>query len=284
MNVPAWQFISGNDYKQFMSKNLLPSTWGVIVHTRLATKGTPHDNNNNHPMFAGNGAVVHNGILRNDDSLFQREKLKRHAETDSDIIRAYIDRWGITPKCIQEFNAFSGSAAIAAFHKDYPKKLMLGRSGNPLILASNDDWFMFSSEKDTIYKANKIFTNRWGMWFHKERPNLSFSPMPDDTAWIIGKNGFESHHAMKIMVGSYSEPCRKTYEEYEERKKKWLAKTDNGDTKATLPVVVHRDGYCPNKKCGKIWACPSSKPVSAFVCDKKRDGCGSTLVETREKK
>lgn len=282
-NMPAWQFVSCEDYKKFIEKHLLPSTWGVIVHARLATKGNPRNNDNNHPMFAGEAAVVHNGMIRNDDALFASEKLKRTADTDSDIIRAFLDKWGITLKCIQELNVLAGNAAIAAFHKDYPKRLLLGRSGNPLVLASNNDWFMFSSEKNTLYKANKLFTNRFGIWFHREKADLGFSPMPDDTAWILDENGFKEHHKMKILVGSYTEPCRKTFEEHEERKNRW------GDGKScNLPVLAskdpsHHDGYCPNKKCGKIWACPKGKPVNEFICDRKKGGCGSHLVEQREK-
>jgi len=261
---PAWQFINSDGYKEFIKNHLKPSTWGVIIHTRAATKGSPKDNNNNHPMYAGLSAVVHNGILNNDDYLFGKEKIERKAETDSDILRGFIDKYGITEKCIKEMNALGGSAAGAAFHPHYPRKLLLFRSGNPMILASTEDFFMFSSEKKSLYRALKPFVKRFNMWFHVERPEAAFSPMADDTAWILGDNGQEKHAIFKVLVGQYHEPNRRVYENYKERQEKW-----NKDKKKLDPA------YC--SKCQKSWLVPEGRKPSDFKCNTKEGGCGAWL-------
>lgn len=216
-------------------------------------------------MFAGLSAVVHNGVLNNDDWLFQREKIERKAETDSDILRGFIDKYGITEKCIKEMNALAGSAAGAAFHPHYPQKMLLFRSGNPMVLASTDDFFMFSSEKKTLYRALKPFIKRFNIWFQIERPDTAFSLMADDTAWILGENGQEKHGAFKVLTGQYHEPNRRVYENYKERQDKWKKEEKKFDP-----------AYC--NKCQKSWVIPEGRKPSDFNCPTKEGGCGATLT------
>ena len=105
--------------------NLEPDTVQVLVHTRAATKGSPRQNVNNHPMYAGSAAVVHNGVISNDDELFKTLKLDRKAETDSDILRAIVDEHGITPEGIEVLGKVKGSAAIACLSPDFPNKMLI---------------------------------------------------------------------------------------------------------------------------------------------------------------
>lgn len=270
-DIPAWKFVSSNEYKAFMSKNFTADIWGVAVHARLATKGSPRDNKNNHPMFAGQAALVHNGIIRNDDFIFDKEKMERHAETDSDVLRGLVDKYGLTSKCLKAMSSLAGSAACIAFHPKYPKKVMICRSGNPLVLASNNDWLMFSSEKNTLYKANRIFRKRWGIWFNHEKPDIAFSPMPDNTGWIVGENGLELHGEFNVLAGSYTEPNRKTFETYKERQKQWDSKTCNTSVRVGTKEEM-MDAVCPT--CHKLWAIPKSGTPSTFVCEAKQKGCG----------
>lgn len=257
--------VTSDGYKEFIKTHLKPSTWGVILHTRAATKGTPKDNNNNHPMFAGLSAIIHNGVLHNDDFLFNREGIERKAETDSDIIRGYVDKYGITEKCIKEMNSFGGSAAGAAFHPHYPRKILLFRSGNPMVLASTEEFLLFASEKKTLYRALKPFVKRFNIWFHVEKPDAAFSLMADNTAWILGDNGQEKHAEFKVLVGQYHEPNRRVYDNYKERQEKW-----EKDKKEYDPA------YCTH--CKKNWVIPKGRKPSDFRCPKKEGGCNKWLI------
>jgi Glutamine amidotransferase domain len=275
----AWKFVEDKEYEEFLNKNLRPDTWGALLHTRYATRGNPKDNNNNHPMYAGKSAVIHNGTLFNDDTLFHSRNFKRKSETDSDILRAFVDEYGITEECIKEMCSIGGSAAGAAFHPKYPQKMLLFRSGSPMTLGSTDEFFLFSSEQGTAYKALRPYVKRFNMWFQLIKAEAGFSPMAADTAWIIGPKGYEAHAKFETMTGKYIEPNRRTYEGYEERQKQW----------ANKPCLVSSatqnqfdDATCP--KCRKNWTIPYGMTPGDYTCNPDSGGCGSTLISVERAK
>lgn len=68
-------------------------TKGILLHTRAATQGSRENNNNNHPIIAGDIIGIHNGILYNDDEIFEnfQEHFARKGEVDSEAIFRLID-------------------------------------------------------------------------------------------------------------------------------------------------------------------------------------------------
>ena len=291
---PAWKFVAAQAYLDFIKKYLKNDSIGVLLHTRAATKGLPRDNNNNHPMYAGCAAIIHNGVLRNDDTMFSQLKLDRKAETDSDIIRAIIDRDGFTEEAAKNLSKLAGSGAGAAFHPKYPGKMLIFRSGNPMTLCSNDDFFIFASEKNTLHKATRPWVKRFGIWYQASTPNVDFSLMPDDTVWIMGEKELEAHWPCKILSGTYVEPCRKTYDEYEERNRRWDAEAANrGKVKVTAvhqPVsaminpttqaksITKQFAWC--EKCRRDWVIPADADPTKYICNPKdaKPGCGERLM------
>jgi len=284
-DVPAWTFVKSQIYEEWMNEHLKDAEQ-VIVHARAATKGNPRFAKNNHPMFNGCTAVVHNGKIENDDEVFKRLKLDRAAETDSDIIRAIIDEHGITPKAIVMLNEVRGSAAIAAMSPKYPGKMLFGRSGSPLTLGSTDDFLVFASEKNVIHRAMKPVKERFKICWQFPRSDMGFSPFPDSTLWIIGPDGKEMHGEFKSFWGTYREPVRRVYTNYKERQDKWTKEADtNKDVKTILPAKDAGDKIlltCP--KCQKpliLGKHQLSMDLNELVCPKDKGGCGSPLGEAR---
>src|SRR5208337_1477121 len=212
-------------------------------------------------------------------------RLDRKAETDSDIIRAIIDRDGFGPKAIEHLGRLAGSGAGAAFHPDFPGKMLIFRSGNPMTIGSNDDFLVFSSEKNTIHKAMRGWVLRFGIWHQKTTPDVDFTLMADDSVWILGPKGYETKYPCKIIQGTYSEPCRKTYDEYEERQKRinTMARTQTkvvNITREEPKSVFKKWAYCPD--CKRDWVIPQNRNASDFLCDpdhKTKKGCGKKLIE-----
>lgn len=204
---PAWKFTATKGFRAWLADNLSESTRIAIIHTRKATKGNPHKNENNHPMFGGKGAVVHNGMIFNDDGLFERNKelpcFKRSAETDSDAIRAVLDNWmssderSFDPGLIREMGILEGVAAIAAIHPKAPGKLLLLRDSNPLMIGATADMIAFASDKHSIHTALKPWVIRHGMPMQVHAPDISFLPVHNETGWIIGPGGYECHAEFK---------------------------------------------------------------------------------------
>jgi asparagine synthetase B (glutamine-hydrolysing) len=269
-NVTPYQFVAENSlYQKWMDKHFKDDTVTVIGHTRKATKGSPRVINNNHPMWAGNAAVVHNGHISNDDSSFKDWKLERKAETDSDIIRAVLDRDGFTHKAINNLSRLNGSAAFAAVSPDAPGKLLLGRSGNPIELAATQDYLMFSSEKGPLYKAMRPFKRVFGITMREMTPiNYFMIGMADDTAWLFadkpmgeaqdwGADWLEWHQEMRIAT--HFNPATYTcHAQYFGQRAKFYD---------DRPVDVVR---CPNKACGE-WL----QVTKAVLADLKKYTCAT---------
>jgi predicted glutamine amidotransferase len=209
---PASNFVVDPKFGEFLEQNLRPDTLTVLGHTRAATKGHPSKNKNNHPMWDGKVALIHNGMVNNDDYLFNDLHYERAAETDSDIFRAIISNNGFSTKAVNLLNRVVGSAAIAAISTDHPGKLLLARSGNPIVIAStsedgNSGHMIWSSEKQPIYDAMRPWAKKPpGYWFRKARAEYYFTNFPNETSWLIndkpiqgedGETWIEWHAAFK---------------------------------------------------------------------------------------
>ena len=292
-DIAAWTFVKSKGYENFLNEHLNDDIIQVILHTRAATKGNPRKNINNHPLHAGKAAVVHNGVLNNDDALFRELELERNAETDSDILRAIVDKFGVTKEAIRKLNKVRGGAAIAALHPEYPGLMLLGRSGNPLTQASNGDFFCFASEKNIIHKAMRPWVSWHKKWFQFQSLQLAFSPYPDNTLEILGPDGTEWHDEFKAFWGTYHEPVRRVYSGWKERQRTWdkqaehSASTSSTSTSAAPIKVLNAERTagapnvvveCPN--CKKRWALSADLldvPRHLLECTKARGGCGGRL-------
>jgi glucosamine 6-phosphate synthetase-like amidotransferase/phosphosugar isomerase protein len=83
--IRASQFVETQSYRDLMAE-VGPTTTLILGHTRLPTQGSPGNPDNNHPIEVGPVLGVHNGHIGNDAELFDRWKLPRRAEVDSEII------------------------------------------------------------------------------------------------------------------------------------------------------------------------------------------------------
>jgi len=102
-DLSADLLISTDEYrdacKKYMEGKRLVS---IIGHCRYPTKGEPEDNNNNHPIVARRVIGVHNGMIGNDDDLFDEYKSfagkgwHRAGLVDSEIIFRLLDYYFYT--------------------------------------------------------------------------------------------------------------------------------------------------------------------------------------------
>ena len=88
----------------------------AILHTRWASQGSPKNNANNHPIDVGGIMGVHNGVIWNDNDLFDRVRQvtgedKRIAEVDSEAIFATLLHGG--EKAPVALGRVKGSASVA---------------------------------------------------------------------------------------------------------------------------------------------------------------------------
>lgn len=226
MPLPAWGFIKDPATKAFLKDHLREDTDTVLLHTRFATCGSPMKNDNNHPMFDGRVALVHNGSIRNADTLFSETKLERFAETDSDILRALVAEHGFTAAACRQIARCAGSAAIAAVSADYPGHLLLGRSGNPLVVAHANDKLYFASTLPSIQKAVRPFEEHHGLFMRGPARNFSYNFLPDHTCYILKPDDTSTHHEMHIATG-FTPVVYRSHDNYAEKMQVWQSQKNN---------------------------------------------------------
>jgi hypothetical protein len=263
----AWRFIHDKEFgfSDFCDRELADEADPVdlaLVHTRKATVGNPHRSENNHPLYSGDSAIVHNGACRNHEELFRELKLQRGAETDSDVIRAIIDQKGLTRKAVKDLAKIQGTVSSCCISPKFPGKFMLLRSGNPLVLAASKQKLYWASDRRTIFRASKPWVKRWGVLMQVPHSDLAFINVYEDSAWIFGPGGFEHHEEFKLTGSNFggnltyqlydgtwvsrAARWKEEYEREEAKKRQPLAQLPaQNESSSLLPAFV----YCPNEKC-----------------------------------
>lgn len=146
-DLPASEFVEYLDMDAAVSN--------VILHTRWSTKGSPKNNQNNHPIDVNGIVGVHNGMIWNDDELFAEiGPEKRLAQVDSEAIFATLLHR--REKATESLARIEGSAAVA-WIESYgdPDLLHAARvSQSPFHYAvSEAGSFVFASEAKVIVDA-----------------------------------------------------------------------------------------------------------------------------------
>jgi glucosamine 6-phosphate synthetase-like amidotransferase/phosphosugar isomerase protein len=180
-NLSAEKFVKTSQFKKFLEQYLCfdqekhnDPLIQIIGHCRMPTKGTPLNNKNNHPIVTKSFVGVHNGVIFNDDQLFDDYKndFERDGEVDSEIIFKLIEKYYIDyknmPKAIQSANSeLSGGMACAFVTSKNPYLLWLFRHASPvsilhykkvgmIIFASDEKYITNATRKMSIGTASRI--------------------------------------------------------------------------------------------------------------------------------
>ncbi len=126
-----------------------------VGHTRWATHGPPTVENA-HPHLSCDGkiAVVHNGIITNEDALRRELTQRGHtfaSDTDTEVIahlleEAYPETKTLVDAVRQVQDTLAGSFAFCALHQDHPGELVASRNESPLVLGVGDQECFVASD------------------------------------------------------------------------------------------------------------------------------------------
>jgi glucosamine 6-phosphate synthetase-like amidotransferase/phosphosugar isomerase protein len=123
----------------------------VLVHVRDYTKGHPTIEANNHPVRHGTVIGVHNGIIVNDEELFDRHGFEREEpemSVDSETIFALAEEFGSHGRTLEQLR---GSMAAAWMDDREPGVIYLARGvGRPLWVGSAREGVFFASTKHAL--------------------------------------------------------------------------------------------------------------------------------------
>jgi glucosamine--fructose-6-phosphate aminotransferase (isomerizing) len=126
-----------------------------IGHTRWATHGKPTElNAHPHRSHDGKIVVVHNGIFENYTELkaeLAAAGLKLQSDTDTECFPVLLSHLmqgglGFTEAFRAAVARMRGIYAIACMHADDPERVLLARSGPPLVIGAGDGEYLFASD------------------------------------------------------------------------------------------------------------------------------------------
>ena len=156
--IPATRFLRDVEYRKLFAENggSRPALT-VIGHSRLVTNGSQEIHLNNQPVIAHGIAGIHNGIVVNDEELWQRfPAMRRQCEVDSEVIfgliRLELAGGSALPAAVyRAFDQIYGQASIAAFFDDR-RQLLLYTNNGSLYTAANErrTALVFASERHIL--------------------------------------------------------------------------------------------------------------------------------------
>ena len=135
------------DIKQLLRNERKLHSNVVIGHSRLITNGL----GDNQPVVRDGVCVIHNGIIVNDQEIWETLNLKQHFQIDSEAII------GVAIKHLEEGNALA----------DLPKKvlslckgtigcaLVIPRSGKALLFSNNGSLYIGNVESSTYFASER---------------------------------------------------------------------------------------------------------------------------------
>ena len=136
--IPASDFVKTARSQEILN-TLGPETVCLLGHTRLPTKGSRWNNDNNHPLLTAHTLGIHNGKIHNDDELFAKFCFPRQGEVDSEVIFQLLDTIEPTLHTNQYLQAIGEkvellNGSLASIYVDLrcPTRLIVLKKGNPL--------------------------------------------------------------------------------------------------------------------------------------------------------
>ncbi|TQV88620.1 glutamine--fructose-6-phosphate transaminase (isomerizing) [Aliikangiella coralliicola] len=136
-----------------------------IAHTRWATHGEPTESNA-HPHFSNERiAVVHNGIIENYENL--RSELKSQgyvfaSDTDTEVMAHLIERErqssdSLLDAVLKATKLLEGAYGTVVMELDSPDKLVVARSGSPLVVGKGIGEMFIASDQLALLPVTRQF-------------------------------------------------------------------------------------------------------------------------------
>jgi glucosamine 6-phosphate synthetase-like amidotransferase/phosphosugar isomerase protein len=157
----------------------------VILHTRWATKGSPTIETNNHPIVRPGIVGVHNGVISNDDEIFDLLATERLGEVDSEAAFALIAESNMHPT--DSLTLLDGTMAFAWIDTDNGHTLHVARrSGRPLAIGqTRNGTFVFASTLPMLVTAGREAGLSFSMtqnvpdgWYFRVRQGIVHDTLP----------------------------------------------------------------------------------------------------------
>jgi glucosamine--fructose-6-phosphate aminotransferase (isomerizing) len=137
-----------------------------VAHTRWATHGVPSEKNAHPHVCNKKVAVVHNGIIENHEQLRGQQRQQGFvftSETDTEVvvhqIHFHMEKGHISLiNAVQEtIKDLDGAYALAVISVDEPGKMVVARSGSPLVIGVGVNEYFVASDSSALLPVTQRF-------------------------------------------------------------------------------------------------------------------------------
>lgn len=159
----AKEFVNTNEYASVIKSQFDASNAKYIFamgHSRMVTNGDAGNDTNNQPVIKENFVCIHNGIIVNDNELWNNHTdIKRNSEVDTEILLGLINKYyegNMISAFQQSMEEIKGSVSVALVSK-YSNELLLFTNIGSLYFLVNlqRTQLIFASERYIIEKYLK---------------------------------------------------------------------------------------------------------------------------------
>ena len=223
--------------KLINSQNINLNAKFIIGHTRLITNGS----SDNQPVISENALIIHNGIVTNEDELWNEIEQTPKLSIDTEIILKYLEfkinsESNLENICEELLTKIEGTISIAVLLPKFGKLILLSNNGS-LFLNTTETTTYFASENYTLEKENLI---------NNIQLNNNFKIIDIPNGEIILKDDIKSRKNNLIPEFIYNSPDEKLLEYSQPdllRCKKCILPN-------TMPFITFNDdgvcNYCTN--------------------------------------
>lgn len=171
--LPASEMMKTADYNTFINHALCDAQnegFAVIGHSRMVTNGTQTHADNNQPVVGRQFVTVHNGIIVNDEALWQNiSDIQPKSEVDTEVFVAlceqYLESASLLDAIKKTYADIIGMASTLSLVAGTGSLVAATNSGSLYYCQADDDNSMvFMSERFSLKKlvaqnalANKLF-------------------------------------------------------------------------------------------------------------------------------
>ena len=172
--LPASKLLTHPEYKSFRDQALATletserNPLSVLGHARLVTNGLQGLEANNQPVVKGDVVCVHNGIIVNEELLWQKNPdLKKESQVDTEVVAALLDRSARQGVSVQNaavtvFGEIYGEASIAALFAAGKTMLLATNTGSLFLVSDPARKIMFYCSEAAI--ARKVIAGMGAGW------------------------------------------------------------------------------------------------------------------------
>ena len=161
--ITSSKLVKTSEYKNLFNQTLKNEGYGncqlqaplvILGHSRLQTNGLSEINTNNQPVVKDGAVGIHNGIIVNDEKLWESfPVLKKKYDVDTEVFLSLLQMFRAQGKSMVEsvklvFDQIEGSASVAVQFGDANALVLATNTGSLYMsLSLNEEVLVFASEK-----------------------------------------------------------------------------------------------------------------------------------------